>query len=989
MRRSYLVAGGILAILAVLLIWKLRGSSADKAGDAGDDDETSEASSRSSSGGKSGTKGNQATASIGGKVTRAADGSPVAGATIAVARDAMMPMIGRAKDEPSTVVTTDANGVWTVKTIPAGGYSIGVTADGLQPGSKLHVAVAPNEHTTVDFALAAGGATVTGTVTDVGGGPIGSARITVVTGGGMPFGGRAELVALTNAEGKYKLSLGDGGHMAIASHEDYTRSIKSFEIHGLPLAVDFVLTPGGSIRGIVVTRDGKPVPDARVNADTGRWMRDGGATARADDTGAFTLTSLGSGAVKLTALAKGYASAEPVVVELGIGEQIEGVRIVVDKAFSISGRVVRAGHADQGLAGVMVGYFSMTGGGAGASDDPTDDTGAFEIHGIKPSSFMLFAIGEGSVPDIGKSIEVVDKDVTGVVIELATGVILAGKVEPGMVASIGLEVDESKMGFGSMFDAMKAMAVRGESEPTGEFKLKAAPPGTFQLVATTPDGRKGKLEVTVADADQTGLVVKLEARASIAGKVIDEKGAAVAGVRVVATELDEDKSGRNGFRFRGFGGDTGAVTALDGSFQVVGLEPGKIGLVVEDEHGAIPFKGGSGEKPQPFELTKAQALTGVTLTVEARDGVIKGVVMGIDKAPAPDAWVTIRPDLKSPGSRREMMSLMRGTDPILTGADGSFTVTRLRRGTYAISVEGPKGASRASKSGVKTGDSVTLVLEPLGSVVGKVMLGTTPVKEFDLGCRAEERGMRFTSDGGSRRFTNADGSYQVERLAPGEYVCSATSPVGTASGKVVVASGPSTLDLVVQPFATISGTVVDVATGKPVPGLIVFATGDGTDPKQFMDIMAGKGPTTDAAGRFTVERIPAGKGQVHVAPKTATFNHLATRDYTITAGQRLELGVIKLVPPRDGASGTYGFFPMVNDDVLTVGDVKDDTPASRAGLVVGDKILSIDGKAVAELGADVGKQLLMPGAVPVGSKVTLVLERGGQQVPATLIAVEF
>ena len=988
MRRSQLVIGGIALLLAILLGWKLRGGNGEDSAVGSNDDPGAEPSTSGGDKGARGGKSTATTASIGGKVTRVADGSPVPGATVAVSRDQLIPIPGRrsADDEPSILATTDAKGAWNVPAIAAGSYSVGATASGMIPGSKLRVAVATNERTVVDLALAAGGATVSGTVADVGGGPIGGARVTATKSTLSPFGGRAELVAVTGPDGKYALNLGDGEFAMTATHEDYTRASKHVELHGLPVAVDFTLAPGAAIRGIVVTRDGKPVPDARVAAETGRMMRDGGAAGRSDDKGAFALTSLPSGAIKLTAVAKGYASASPTVVELGVGEQLEGVRIVVDRAFSISGRVVRAGKPDQGIAGILVGCFSMQG-SFGISDDPTEDTGEFQIHGLKPASYLLFAVGEGSVPDIGKAAEIVDKDLTGIVIELDTGVVLSGKVDPPMVASLGLEVDESKMSFGNMFGAMKALIVRGDSDATGTFTLRAAPPGTFDLVATTSDGRKGKLEITVAAADQTGLLVKLEPRASIAGKVVDEKGAVVAGVRVNAID---DEKGRGGFQVRGgFGGNAGALSGLDGSFKIVGLEPGKIGLVVEDEHGRIPFKVEPKDKPQRFELTKAQELTGVTLTVEARDGVLKGIVLNTDKSPAVDAWVSLRPD-SPPGSRREMMaSFMRPSEPVLTGADGTFSFTRLRRGSYTVSVEGPKGASRASKSNVKTGETVTLVLESLGSISGRVTLAGAPVAEFDVSCRPEERGVRFGSDATNRRFTNADGTYQIDRLQPGEYTCSASTAAGTATGKTVVASGPSKLDLVVQAFATITGTVVDTVTGKPVPGLLVFATGDGVDGKQFMDMMSGKGPTTDANGKFVVDKIPAGKGQVHVAPKDATMNRLATRDYTAVAGQRIDLGTMKIVPPRDGASGTYGFFPMVTGEALMVGDVKEDTPAAKAGLVEGDKIIAIDGRPVAELTADVGKQLLMPGGVPVGTRVALTLERAGQPVNAAMIAVEF
>ncbi|MBA2541928.1 MAG: carboxypeptidase regulatory-like domain-containing protein [Deltaproteobacteria bacterium] len=992
MRRSHLVVGGVVAlIVALLFAWKLRGSSDDSADSEGGAGGASSASG-GGTGNASGRSGRTGTTpgSIGGRVTRAADGGPVVGATIAVSRDAVMPMMGTDEEAPSALATTDANGAWSIASIAGGQYSVGAMAAGLQPGSQLHVSIASGTRTTVDLALAAGGIAVTGTVSDIGGGPIGGARVTARKSSELPFGGRPEHVAMTGPDGKYALSLADGDYGATARHDDYTKDSKSFEIHGSPIVVDFKLSPGSGIRGIVVTREGKPVPGAHVTASTGRVMRDGGASATADDKGEFTLTSLGSGAVKLRATGKGFASNEPTVVELGIGEHLEGVRIVVDVAFSISGRVVRAGKPAEGIAGVMLGCFSIGTGQAEMASDPSDDTGAFEIWGVKPASYMMFAIGKDAIPEIGKPVEVVDKDVTDIVIEMATGATLTGRVEPGMISSIGLEVDESKIGIANMFDAMKVMIVRGETDASGVFTLKGAPPGEMSIVATTVDGRKGKLAIVVTGADQTGLIVKLEPRASIAGKVVDEKGAAVAGVHVKVS--DEDKSG-GGFSMGGFGRQASALTAADGTFKLVGLEPGKLKLNVTDEHGLIPFARGD-KRAQALEVSKAQQMTGVELVVEARDGVIRGLVIGADRQPVADAWVSVRRDVSAAGGKQDradmMAAWMDSADPILTGADGKFTIDKLRRGTYAVTVEGPKGGSRASKPGVKTGDTVTLVLEPLGSLTGRVLSGTAPVTEYDLGCRGTGPGMRFDSDGfGGRRFANADGSYTLERLAPGEYTCTVTSKLGTASGKAVIATGPTKLDFTLVAFASVTGTVVDATTGKPLAGMMVLVSAEGLEGKGFAEAMTGKAPTTDAGGKFVIEGVPAGKGQVHVAPKDATFNHLATRDYTATSGQRVDLGTIKLVPPRTGEPGTLGFFAAVTDDKLMIVDVKDDSPASKAGVVEGDRILAIDGKPVADLGVDVAKQMVSPGSVPTGQPMALTLERAGKQVAVSLVAEPF
>src|SRR5688572_12017650 len=151
--------------------------------------------------------------------------------------------------------------------------------------------------------------------------------------------------------------------------------------------------------------------------------------------------------------------------------------------------------------------------------------------------------------------------------------------------------------------------------------------------------------------DQSGLVIKLEPRASIAGKVVDERGAPVGGVRVDAV-LEEKGPGGGGVVVRGGGrrGEAGTMTAADGTFKLVGLEPGKLGLIVADERGRIPWAGGEKkDEPHKVELTKGQEMTGVSLTIEARDGVIKGLVLGQDKAPVPDAWVSVRPDRASAG----------------------------------------------------------------------------------------------------------------------------------------------------------------------------------------------------------------------------------------------------------------------------------------------------------------------------------------------------
>jgi hypothetical protein len=528
---------------------------------------------------------------------------------------------------------------------------VSAAATGFLPNTRTKLAVAAGEQRKgVDIALTAGGTIVRGTVTDVGGGPIPEARVTATRSRKPDLSGKSDFIAITNPDGKYEITLADGEYSLAATHDDYTNDSERIELEGHPLTVDFQLVPGAVIRGQVVARDsGKPVPGALVRADGSGRAGDGNSVAFADDGGNFTLKGLDSGSVEVNALGRGYASNTPTTVAVGIGEQIDGVKVLVDRAYSISGRVVRKRKPDQGLPGVTIGAFSIAAKSFGIALEPTPEDGAFEIVGLKPATYIIGAIGESSVPEIGKTVEVVDKDVEDVIVELDAGVTIAGRVEPP-TPEVEISIEpQGTIGIANMFDAVKTVLVHGTTDATGAFTLKNVPGGAFKLEASAPAGNAGSIPLVVAETDQSGLVVKLEPRASISGRVIDTSGNAVAKASVDAKRLDDDKSMKISFNDRRRGD---ATTKPDGTFTIVGLEAGKYRVkastgreewfedVSEIKKGAAPPK--EKKNVAELELVGATAKTGVVLTVEARDGVIRGTVIAPDKKPAADSWVTAR-----------------------------------------------------------------------------------------------------------------------------------------------------------------------------------------------------------------------------------------------------------------------------------------------------------------------------------------------------------
>ncbi len=905
-----------------------------------------------------------APASAAGKVTRKPDGAGVAGATVSLARAGLDLARMSGPGDPSPIATTDATGAWAVPSLPPGTYVVAAAAPGLLPAATPRIEIAPGEHKTgLDLALAAGGTSVHGTVADVGGGGIAGARITIGSTAqtGMMFG-RPEYVALTGADGRYDVSLPDGEFSAHATHDDYTSAHKNISVAGKPLAVDFTLTPGGTIRGQVVARDtGKPVPLAQVSAAGGGRFFGGGKTAQCDGDGNFTLKSLRSGAIAITAVGRGYASAAPTTVELGIGEDVSGVRVMVDHAFSISGKVVQKGNAKQGIAGVMIGGFAMTAGMLAQALDPSAADGSFEIVGVKPASYMLFCLGEHQVPEIGKSVEVVDKDVTGVIVEMATGAKLSGRVDPPGIATITAEPGV-EVGLGNMFEMLKTVFVRAESDATGAFVLEHVPAGPLVLHATTREGPAGKLPVAVTEADQNGLVIALETRASIAGRVIDTNHAPVAGTHINARPLENKPSM--------FGSDRQAATSdPDGQFKIVGLEPGKYRVGAGGLEDMLEPLAKKAKDPE-IEVAAGEAKTGVTITVEARDGVIRGQVIGTDGKPAADAWVTAHGEAAE-GKMGEIAAMIDfgGTPPVLTSDAGKFTIERLQKGTYKVVAEGARGAARAEQAGVKPGDSITLTMQPLGTLTGHLTSGGAPVASYDLTCKGPITRI-------DRHVDAADGGYLLEHLAPGSYDCNATADGGTAHGKVDVPPGAATLELQLVAWASITGTVVSALDGKPVPDIGVIASAPGVEGQQFASILSGNMPGTDAGGRFAIDKVPDGKGKVMLFPKTGAMQSLATQAYTAVAGQRTDIGAIKIIPPRKTDAGTFGMGTTADKDTLTVSSVAPNGPAAQAGIVVGDKITAIDGHPISDLTAAVASNLLSSGTIGIGVTVQLALDRG-------------
>jgi hypothetical protein len=883
-----------IAVIAAVAWWLRRGRAGDAAHGADDGSAPAGGVRRGPSVGAAAP----AAARAGGRVTRAAGGDPIANATVALTPARRTGMSRGDETDAAVIVTTGADGTWTADGLGPRRYVATASAAGFLPQAHPAVELVAGERTgDIDFALAAGGSPVHGTVSDIGGGPIAGAQLTFAHAsvGRIMRGEVVTFAAVTAADGTYQLSLPDDSWFAYAKQPDYLDGNRRFELAGKPVTVDFALAPGGAIRGHVVTRQGVPVPNAQVSAlqhgtrfgPAARFMA---TTATADATGAFQLKPIASGSFDVSARAPGAASKTPTLVDLGIAEQAGDVRVVVEHAPTLSGVVVD--KAGAGVPGVNVAVFSF-GGASGADPEPTRAHGEFEIVGLQPGSYMLTAIGEDTTPAIGQSVTVGDDDVRDVKVVVDRGATLRGTVQPATAATVALEVDPTKLSFGTMFDAMKAMMASADTDASGAFEIHHAPHGEFSLVASAPDGRTGKLPITI-DGDRAGLVVALEPRGSISGRVIDDKGAPVAGIDIRARAADGP---RGSFSVSGMDRHP-AQTAADGGFRIVGLEVGTVTLAASDDQGRLRWADAAhkdkAREPIAVEVPTPSEVSGVTLTVESRDGVIRGQVVDAQHQPVADAWITAQLAASPPSDAMVAAFFDSGRPPVLTGADGRFVLDHLRHAAYKLDAQAANGRAHATADHASPGDDVTLVLAQLGSLHGTVTSAGAPVPAYDLDCKGPTMV--------SQHVAAADGTYTLDRLPPGAYDCHVDSDGGPAAGSATVADQPVELDLTLVGWASVSGTAVD-DKGAPLAGLSVIAS-TASMSRAIGDLVAGNGPKTDATGAFDLVHLGPGKASIALFLPAGGFKTFATREVDLVAGQHLELGTITATPVTGLGSGS-------------------------------------------------------------------------------------
>ncbi|WP_224372804.1 carboxypeptidase-like regulatory domain-containing protein [Hyalangium versicolor] len=481
--------------------------------------------------------------------------------------------------------TTDASGSLLILNVLPGEYSFSLRDfRGRQHISPEQTVVQPGQQLSVEIA-AVSLAALEGHVTDSLGRPAEDAVISVqsldqpMDEPHRPWAGADEL-------GEYHLTgLAPGRYRVEAkSTPDTTPVVRELTLkEAETVRADFSLPEAlGVVQGIVQTTDGSPLHDTTTvtaSATEGPQQR----LAYVDeDTGQFTLRLM-PGTYSLKADYSAAMDSGPeqgVTVEAGKVVQVsltapnsvtetQGV-VLNSRGEPVPGAIVE-------LSGELV--FSST---------QADSQGRFTFRtaaSTEESAGALQAIGQGEKGE-ARGVRLGSKHV---VVQLLKAAALRGRVVAARgppVQGFDISVIERKSDEG--------LEVVGETSPFHDdtFELVDLPPGTLDLLVTTPDGRSGRATVHLASGQTANLEIPVGTLGQVTGRLVTSPGVPRSGFLSLSSATHEFRT---------------AYASRDGRFEFLGVQPGY--HVLRRGREERPFTLHEGEKLDVGDVTLAEPST--------------------------------------------------------------------------------------------------------------------------------------------------------------------------------------------------------------------------------------------------------------------------------------------------------------------------------------------------------------------------------------------
>ncbi|HEY0254231.1 MAG TPA: sigma-70 family RNA polymerase sigma factor [Kofleriaceae bacterium] len=797
---------------------------------------------------------------------------------------------------------TNARGEFDFGIVPAASYVVSGYADDKAPVS-VGVAVADPKIDTEHVMLVLGECRtrVVGTVRDTAS-PVARARLVIAGLAGTE----------SDAKGHFTLCMPATRYPNLRVEADGYGSINvqvpavAGELHR-----DFVLVPEATISGVVVDEQGAAVEGAAIDA----WPMQGDARDEASTRqtlsgpqGHFELTKLAPAKFAIRALDEGGHSDETVVVT-SAGASTHEVRIVIEHLAVITGHVVMKG---QPIAGARVGVSK----GAYARFSPyaaeSQPDGAFTLNQVPRGKNTLDVFPYEVVSP--KTIDV-DGPPVDVTIEVSALASLKGRVtrHGSPVPNAQLEV--------------RPINANGLADAEGNYEILGLPAGQY-LVDATDYKAFVDTQTHLEAGEQKHFDLELESGGEIKGMVVDQHGTPEVGV--VVSFVSDDQNDQCSSLTDSRGAFTCAtLTGKHDYTASVTSSTGGIGNGVQQPH---PFKP-VGSYPRLHVDNGDSAIQNIQIAIEDDQLSLRGRVVDDTGAPIADARITSG-GLEWGDSHRTR-----------TDEAGAFVLDRLAPGTYDVRARTSDGGVGVTQAKAGAMD-VAITIARAGSIQG-TLVGFSSTTSLRIAA-----GMETFAERDEHEATLSGMAFSITGLRPGTYVVQAArsgTPVDIASVEVKPGT-VATVTLKDQPHATVSGRVVDLASGAGVAGLAcrgMPSISGRTGPLPSNQTAQG---LTDASGTFSVD-VPVGRARIECLTMNVGDHSDAGAELDAVRGaNHVDLKSVRADPPTSALA--LQFDPTVVPPLVAVAD-------PTTGLRANDTITSVDGLDVHNTVAGFVGMLLM------------------------------
>jgi carboxypeptidase family protein len=596
---------------------------------------------------------------------------------------------------------------------------------------------------------------------------------------------------------------------------------------------DFDLPAESFVSGVVVDVSDKGVSGATIRAN----RREGGSAssmeaffkgldqgeAMTDASGSFRIGGLRGTSYAIGVRREGMLPTEDErVMEVPAGAGVGDLRFVLEEGRSLAGRVVDDLGRPVAQASVSAlpdwrtpsGPETRRGSGAWQSTKSLTD-GSFRLTGLLDRAQQVTASAEGYGHAEVRPVEPGRSDFEIVLLRcaLVSGVVRA--------ADSGEPITRFDVGIASFRDGpigQRSSSSNGRSveAPEGKFVLDKLEPlpntFTFRARGFLPE-TVGRIELKSGE-ERTGLEVSLRRGAGVRGIVV-EKGSRtpVAGAQVRDGAETLEPAMRFLLRSR-----EEKQTGSDGAFDLEGLEPGTVQMqATRDSYAA-------GEAS--VEVRPGETVEGVVIEL-SRGGSIEGTYLDADGTARKAGRVFLTTE---DGRERKETRI---------DAEGSFCFERLTPGRYQVRGSPPRrlrGPDRAGEAhvlvDVEEGRATRVELRPESrgrcTLRGRVLRGGEGLEHarvFVVPRSEAADDLKIALARGSISSTDADGSYAIEGVRPGEAeliveinwgICSTSFPIHVPDATEFA------FDARIPP-GSIEGRVVRASDGGSVTAFVVRA----------------------------------------------------------------------------------------------------------------------------------------------------------------------